>query len=156
MRLGNAVLAGLAAGAAGTTALNTATYLDMAVRGRGTSSTPEDTVEAIAAKMHLSIPGGKDTRRNRDSGLGALTGIGVGIGIGAVLGIADAAGWRPHLLISATAAGSAAMLATDAPMAMLGVSDPRTWSVKDWISDAVPHLAYGLLTAAVVRAIGTH
>jgi hypothetical protein len=43
LRLG---LLGAAAGAAGTTALNTVTYLDMAVRGRPTSSTPEDIVEA--------------------------------------------------------------------------------------------------------------
>ena len=41
------VLRGAAAGAAGTTALNAVTYLDMTVRGRGTSSTPEQTVEAL-------------------------------------------------------------------------------------------------------------
>ncbi|MGI8900330.1 MAG: hypothetical protein ACR2HA_05280 [Nocardioides sp.] len=40
MSVGRSVLAGVAAGAAGTTALNAVTYLDMAIRGRGTSSTP--------------------------------------------------------------------------------------------------------------------
>ncbi|MCP9968874.1 hypothetical protein LUX57_29935 [Actinomadura madurae] len=39
---------GLAAGAAGTTALNLVTYLDMAVRGRPASSTPEQSVERLA------------------------------------------------------------------------------------------------------------
>ena len=37
------LLRGAAAGAAGSTALNAVTYLDMVVRGRGTSSTPERT-----------------------------------------------------------------------------------------------------------------
>lgn len=35
-------LHGLAAGAAGTTALNAVTYLDMALRGRPASTTPEE------------------------------------------------------------------------------------------------------------------
>jgi hypothetical protein len=39
---------GAAAGAAGTTALNAATYLDMAMRGRSTSSAPQDLVKAAA------------------------------------------------------------------------------------------------------------
>lgn len=82
MTIGRGLLAGLAGGAAGTTALNAVTYLDMVIRGRGTSSTPEDTVEAIATKTGQSIPGDKETRKNRDSGLGALTGILAGVGVG--------------------------------------------------------------------------
>ena len=38
--LGTRLLAGIAAGAAGTTALNATTYLDMALRGRPASRTP--------------------------------------------------------------------------------------------------------------------
>jgi hypothetical protein len=38
------ILRGVAAGAAGTTALNAVTYLDMVLRGRGASSTPEESV----------------------------------------------------------------------------------------------------------------
>ena len=48
---------GALAGAAGTTALNTVTYLDMAVRGRGASSTPEDTVVKVSEMAALRIPG---------------------------------------------------------------------------------------------------
>jgi hypothetical protein len=33
------------------------------------------------------------------------------------------------------------------------VTDLRTWSATDWLSDAVPHLAYGLVTAAVVQGL---
>ena len=31
---------------------------------------------------------------------------------------------------------------------MLRVSDPRRWSPSDWAADVLPHLAYGLVTAA--------
>lgn len=148
--------AGLAAGAAGTTALNAVTYLDMAARGRPTSSTPEDTVEKLAAKAGIEIPGDKDTRSNRLAGLGPLAGLAAGLGVGAAFGLARAFGFRPNLLLAGVLAGAAAMAGTDAPMAALGVSDPRTWAAKDWASDAVPHLAYGLVTAAVIRGLDRH
>src|SRR3954451_10057427 len=75
-------LRGAAAGAAGTTALNAVTYLDMVVRGRGTSSTPEDTVEKLAEKAHREIPGQAETRSNRVQGLGPLMGLVAGVGVG--------------------------------------------------------------------------
>src|SRR4051812_27977576 len=93
------VLRGAAAGAAGTTALNAVTYLDMTVRGRASSSTPERTVEALAGKVHLSIPGDQDKRQNRLQGLGPLTGIAAGIGIGVLAGLARAAGLRTQPLV---------------------------------------------------------
>ncbi|MEU3465011.1 hypothetical protein ABZ721_34300 [Streptomyces sp. NPDC006733] len=39
------------------------------------------------------------------------------------------------------------------PGAAAGVSDPRRWSRTDWISDAVPHLAYGLAAYATLLAL---
>ena len=57
------LLAGAAAGAAGTTALNAATYVDMALRGRPASSTPERSVEAITDRAGLSVPGDGAERR---------------------------------------------------------------------------------------------
>src|SRR4051812_13029938 len=74
---------GVAAGAAGTTALNATTYLDMALRGRPSSSTPQESVEALADKTGLGIPGDGDKRDNRLSGLGPLLGILAGAGSGA-------------------------------------------------------------------------
>ena len=53
------LLAGAAAGAAGTTTLNVITYLDIAVRGRPTSTTPERTVEAMARLFGLTVPGNR-------------------------------------------------------------------------------------------------
>ena len=153
MNLASALVAGAAGGAAGTTALNAVTYLDMAVRGRGTSSAPEDSIEVLVSRTGLRIPGEEDTRKNRVAGLGPLNGIVVGVGIGAVLGLARTAGWRPHVLNAGLVTGLGAMAATDGSMAALGVSDPRTWTLMDWLSDVVPHLAYGLATAAVAQAL---
>jgi len=153
MNLASALVAGAVGGAAGTTALNAVTYLDMAVRGRSTSSAPEDSIEELVSRTGLHIPGDEDTRQNRVSGLGPLNGIFVGVGIGAVLGLARTAGWRPHVLTAGLVTGLGAMAATDGSMAALGVSDPRTWTPMDWLSDLVPHLAYGLATVAVAQAL---
>ncbi len=147
------LLAGAAAGAAGTTALNAATYLDMAVRGRPTSSTPEDTVEKIAADVHAAIPGEGETRENRVSGLGPLMGVATGVGVGAVYGALTALPGRPKPMLGALIAGGAAMLGSNAPMAALGISDPRQWDANSWLSDALPHLAYGLVTAWAFEAM---
>jgi hypothetical protein len=147
------LLAGAAAGAAGTTALNTVTYLDMAVRGRPTSSTPEQTVEAVADRAGIAIPGKGETRENRVAGLGPLQGVLAGVGVGAAVGAARALGLRLPLPVSALLTGAAAMAAADGSMAALGVSDPRTWDAASWASDAVPHAAYGTVTVAVLRAL---
>src|ERR1700709_2483169 len=83
---------GAAAGAAGSTALNAVTYLDMAIRGRGTSSTPQDTVEKLAERAHVQVPGQGETRDNRLQGLGPLMGLVAGIGVGMLGGLARASG----------------------------------------------------------------
>ena len=144
------MLLGAAAGAAGTTALNIVTYLDMAVRGRPSSSTPEDTVEALSKVSHLAVPGAAETRPNRMQALGALTGLLAGVGIGALLGGARAAGWRPGFKAGSVAATVGALAGTNGPMTVLGVTDPRTWPASSWAADIVPHLAYGAVTAAVL------
>jgi hypothetical protein len=143
-------LLGAAAGAAGTTALNTVTYLDMALRGRPSSSTPEDTVEALSDKTHIPVPGSGETHDNRVAGLGPLTGIAAGVGVGALLGAARAQGWRPGVGAGAAAATVGALLGSNGPMTLLGVTDPRTWPASSWLADLVPHLAYGAVTAAVL------
>jgi len=151
--LSRGALRGAAAGAAGTTVLNAVTYLDMVLRGRGTSSTPEDTVEKLSDKIHVPVPGEGDERDNRVSGLGALTGIVSGVGIGGLLGVIRAAGWRPGILAGSTAATLGALLGTNGPMTALGITDPRTWPPSSWVSDVVPHLAYGVVTACVVAGL---
>jgi hypothetical protein len=147
------LLAGAAAGAAGTTALNAATYADMAWRGRPSSSTPEQSIDAIAERLGRPVPGTGETRDNRRSGLGALSGIMTGVGVGALVGLLRTAGLRLPVGAGAVLVGAAAMATTDASMARLGVTDPRTWSASDWLSDALPHLAYGAVTCATLNAI---
>lgn len=141
---------GALAGAAGTTALNAVTYLDMAVRGRASSSTPRQTVETAAGKAGVEVPGDEESRQNRVAGIGPMLGIATGVGAGAVLG-AMSTGWRPPFGLSAGVATVLAMVGSNAPMTALGVSDPTSWSLTDWVSDAVPHAAFGLVSAATLR-----
>jgi len=147
------LLSGAVAGAAGTTALNVITYLDIAVRGRPTSNTPERTVEAMANLFGLTVPGTGDVLAKRISGLGALTGYAAGIGMGVILGLAYALGWRPGLLVATLVATAIALIATNGPMTVLGVTDPRTWGVVGWISDLIPHVGYGAVTALVLHCL---
>ena len=143
---------GAAAGAAATTALNAVTYLDMAVRGRGTSSTPEDTVEKMAEKAHLTIPGDDQTRQNRVQGLGPLVGLVAGVGVGVLGGLARASGYRSAKPVGITLTTLGVLVAANGPMTVLGITDPRTWSVTDWISDLVPHLVYGVVVKTTMDA----
>jgi len=147
------LLAGAAAGAAGTTALNAATYVDMVIRGRPASDTPQRSVEAIAEQTGLRVPGTGQTRDNRLTGLGALSGLATGVAVGVAFGGLRAAGLRPRPVIGAGLVGLAAMVATDASMVRLGVTDPRSWSAADWLADLIPHLAYGTVVATVLDAV---
>lgn len=144
---------GLAAGGAGATALNAVTYLDMVVRGRPASTTPEQTVEKLSQATHLPVPGDEDTRTNRISGLGPLIGILAGLGPGVVLALARAAGWKPPLPVEIGLASGLALVGSNGPMTALGVTDPRSWSLVAWVSDIVPHLGYGAVTVAVLRRL---
>ncbi|MFI7276998.1 hypothetical protein [Streptomyces sp. NPDC049879] len=144
---------GAAAGAAGTTALNAVTYADMALRGRPASSTPETTVEKLSGLTHIPVPGDDGTRPHRVSALGALTGIAAGVGAGAALGTLRAAGWRPGTAALGMAATLTVLVASNGPMTVLRVTDPRTWSAGDWVSDVVPHAAYGAVTAWLLERL---
>jgi hypothetical protein len=146
------ILRGAAAGAAGTTALNAATYLDMTLRARPASSTPEQTVEKIAEAQHITIPGEGQERQNRLAGLGPLSGIATGVGVGVALGVLDVLHLRPRGIIGAVLVGGGAMAASNWTMTRYGVTDPSTWKPADWLSDALPHLAYGIVTTATYAA----
>jgi hypothetical protein len=136
---------GALAGAAGTTALNAVTYADMVLRGRSSSQVPEQTVDMIAGRVGVSL-GEDEAAANRRQGLAALLGFGVGVGVGAAYGLV-----RSRIRVGrATAAlglAIAASVAGEAPATVLGLTDPRTWGTAGWISDLVPHLAYGIVTA---------
>lgn len=149
------LLRGMAAGAAGTTALNAASYADMAYRGRAASTTPATTVEKLAEQVGRPVPGEGEQRQNRLEGLGALSGLATGVGIGAAAGLIAPLLTRLPLVVSATLVGGGAMAAANLPMARMGITDPTAWSAADWASDAVPHAAYGVVTVGVLRAFRT-
>lgn len=148
------MLLGVAAGAAGTVALNVVTYLDMTIRARSASSVPAKVVEAMAEQANVPLKtSGEDveTAQNRTTGAGALLGYAAGLGVGAAYGLL-----RPRLtavprLITGAGLGLAAMLASDLPATLLDVTNPREWSVDSWVSDIVPHMAYGLAAAMVMH-----
>jgi hypothetical protein len=144
---------GALAGAAGTTALNAATYLDMAARGRPASPTPEKSVEVLASRAGVDIPGDGETRQNRLAGLGPLLGAGTGVGVGVVFGLLRRAGFHLPGPVGAVVVGATAMAASDVSMTRLGVTDPKEWDAAGWLSDALPHLAYGAVTVATLHGL---
>jgi hypothetical protein len=150
------VIRGALAGAAGTTALNAASYLDMAVRARPASTTPERSVEALADRAHVRIPGDDEHRPTRLTALGAINGIAVGAGVGVLAAALQSIRVPLPRWAGTVGVAALAMAASDVPLARLGVSDPRAWSATDWVSDALPHLAFGAvvyeaLAGAAVR-----
>ncbi|HEV7898050.1 MAG TPA: hypothetical protein VGP31_09435 [Planosporangium sp.] len=137
---------GLIAGAAGTVALDVATYLDMALRGRPPSTTPQRTVRRLAETLGVDLGEG-ERADNRSAGIGALFGYAVGLGVAVAYVLAAR---RPRPLPQAAGAlMTMAMLGSNLPMTVLGITDPRRWSAADWTADVLPHLAYGTVAAAV-------
>jgi hypothetical protein len=56
-------------------------------------------------------------------------------------------------VLGPAALGGSAMLATDATLAKLGLTDPRSWDATTWLSDAGPHLAFGIVTYSALAAM---
>lgn len=148
-----AVRRGLVAGAAGTTALNAATYVDMALRGRPPSRTPDQVAQRVADALGRDIPGSRGAAEHRRTARGALGGIAVGLAVGVAASLVRATGLRLPGPVAAVATGAAAMAASDLPATVLRVSDPRDWSTSSWVSDILPHLVYGATTHAVLRTM---
>ena len=151
--IGNGIIRGVAAGAAGTTALNTASGLDSLLRGRPSSDAPRQLVSTVADQAGVTIPGDRGTRENRLTAAGPLAGTVTGLAVGAAAGVLRAAGLRLPTVLGGPLLGAAAMLASDGPLALAGVSDPREWSGADWAADVVPHLAYGITAHRTLVAL---
>ncbi|MBE9375453.1 hypothetical protein IQ251_13450 [Saccharopolyspora sp. HNM0983] len=145
---------GVLAGAAGTTALNLATYADMAVRARPASTTPDTTVRRTEELTGVVLPGADEAARaNRRSGSGALLGLVTGLASGAAYGLLRPALGAAPLPVLGAVAGLIANAGSVAPMATLGVTDPRTWTAESWLSDLLPHAAFGLATAVAFEQL---
>ncbi|GAA3352418.1 hypothetical protein GCM10017744_001310 [Streptomyces antimycoticus] len=133
--------------------LGLVSYADMAVRARPASTTPEETLRKLTARLHIRIPGTGERLGNRIAGLAPMTGFAAGLGMRAVLGVARAAGWRPSLRRQYVVATVGALIGTNGPMTVLGVTDPRTWGLAGWVSDIVPHIAYAVVTVHVLDGL---
>ncbi|MFV0132154.1 hypothetical protein ACLGIH_02630 [Streptomyces sp. HMX87] len=143
---------GLLAGAAGTVALNIATYGDMLLRGRGSSEMPAQVADRVAGRTGVEL-GDEETRPNREQAAGALLGYITGLGVGAAYGLVRRRGVSLPDWAAGPLLGAAAMAGSDIPATALGVTDPTEWDRTSWASDVVPHLVYGVTTAAVYRAL---
>lgn len=144
--LKNAIMAGMA----GTAALNATNYLDVAIRGRAPSRTPEQSVQRMADAVGVSLGHDEHSAGNRKAGMGPL--IGYATGVATAVTFAQLVGRRRvPWPVAALGLTTLAMLAANAPMTALGITDPRRWSAADWAADVIPHLAYGAAAAAVMR-----
>jgi hypothetical protein len=150
------VLLGAVAGAAGNLTLEIVTYGDMLLRGRAASGVPAKMVATLADDFGIEALASATTGNqadNRRSATGALLGYTLGVGLGGVYGLVRPILGQVSTPLAGVAVGLAAMTAADASYAVTGASDPKTWTMADWISDLVPHVLYGLVTVATYEVI---
>jgi hypothetical protein len=150
------VLLGAVAGAAGNLTLEVVTYGDMLLRGRSASGVPAKMAGIVGDELGieaLSSAATSEQADNRRSAAGALLGYALGVGLGGAYGLIRPGLGRISTPLAGIAVGVTAMIAADASYAVTGASDPKTWTMTDWISDLVPHIIYGLVTVATYETI---
>jgi hypothetical protein len=151
-----AALLGAVAGAAGNLALEIVTYGDMLLRGRAASGVPAKMASIVADGLGIEALSSETTDEQADSGrsaAGALLGYALGVGLGGAYGLVRPGLGRVSTPLARVVVGLAAMTAADATYAVTGASDPKTWTITDWVSDLVPHVIYGLITVATYETI---
>lgn len=148
----HALIRGALAGAAGTVALNAITYADMLVRARPASQVPAQVADMLADRAHLDL-GEDEQAANRAQASGALLGYVTGLGVAILYALAPRPVQRLPRWVTGPLLGAAAMAGSDVPATVLGVASPTEWGSSGWLSDAIPHLAYGATTAAVHQAL---
>ncbi len=148
---------GAVAGAAGTVALDLATYTDMAVRGRAPSSMTRTVVQRLAGQLGIGALASAEPDEatgNRQDAVGAILGYVTGIAAGAVYGAVREpfASWIPAPL-AGLVCGLAAMAVTDGTAVALEATDIGTWDAASWLSDLIPHAIFGVVTAQTFAAL---
>jgi hypothetical protein len=147
---------GSSPGLAGNLTLEIVTYGDMLLRGRSASGVPAKIAGILADDFGIEALSSAATGNqadNRRSAAGALLGYALGVGLGGAYGLVRPGLGRISTPLAGVAVGVVAMTAADASYAVTGASDPKTWTVTDWISDLVPHIIYGLVTVATYETI---
>ena len=110
-------------------------------------------VEALGPGAQRFTLGEPQKKSSREQAAGALVGYATGLGIAAAYGLVLGRRTAPPAWLAAPLLGAAAMAGSDVPATALGATDPKTWSRTAWISDIVPHLVYGAVTASAFQAI---
>lgn len=146
------------AGAAGTVALNVTTNLDMAIRGRPSSSVPATVASRMTEMVGINVGESNtdsqdSTAQNRHTGMGALLGYVTGLGIGAAYGLFRTQVDRPPRVVAGIGLGLLAMAGSDGPATGFGVTNPKTWGPNSWLSDIIPHMVYGFVTATAYESL---
>ena len=142
---------GTLAGAAGTAALNAATYADMAVRGRPPSELPKKMIKEFAQRAgvtQLRKPDDElsEEQRNQETALGALLGYVDGIGAGALFGLMRPAMRDVSWFWAGRALGAFTGLLSEGIATAMHQTNPAKWGVSGWLSDIVPRFVYGWTT----------
>ena len=142
---------GLAAGATGTVALELTTYLDMLIRGRPPSDQPQRLGEALGDRIGVPLGTGQ-AARSRRSGLGSASGYLDGLALPMLYAALAPRRDRP-VLAAALLLSVGAMIGSNGPAVALGLTNPREWSLDDWLTDAIPHLVYGFVAATTYELL---
>jgi hypothetical protein len=142
---------GLAAGATGTIALELTTYLDMLIRGRPPSDQPQRLGSALADRLRFAV-GEDEGTKSRRSGLGSASGYVDGLALPILYAAVAPRRDRP-VLAAALLLSVGAMVGSNGLAVAFGLTDPRTWSMDDWLTDAVPHLVYGFVAATTYELL---
>lgn len=139
---------GLVAGAAGTTALDVTTYLDMVLRGRPPSTVPSDTARRLAERAGIDALDGDDQQtQHRRAGVGAVLGYADGLLAGAAYG-ASRSIVRAPIAVGGVALAALTLFVGEGTAVRVGATDWSRWSTAEWLADLVPRLVYGMVTAA--------
>lgn len=139
---------GMAAGAAGTAALNAVSYADMALRSRPASKLPQQVAKAIAQRAGFAPPKGPRARA-----FGALLGYVDGFGAGALYGVVRPVVRGVPWYAAGVGLAAFTLLLSEGIATAMGQTDPREWDAADWLADIVPRCAYGLVTALTYESL---
>lgn len=145
------LVAGLAAGATGTIALEVTSYLDILVRGRPPSDQPQRVGKALARALGMKFGKGRAANARTDA-LGSAVGYIDGLTLPVAYALSAPARDRP-VGRAAVLLSLAAMVGSNWMPVALGLSDPRSWSIDDWLTDLVPHVVYGLVAATTYELL---
>lgn len=148
----HSLIKGAVAGLVGTATLELMTNTDIVVRARPPSQIPAEMAGRLANFAGLEL-GNKKQAARRTNAAGAVMGYLTGAMVGTAYGmLAGRMRTRP-LWVGGPTVSALAMAGANLPAIAMGITKPTTWTASDWLSDLVPHLAYGFATAAAFEAL---